>query len=471
MAGDAGAAGASVGSVNGRSPLGAVGAAACCALLATAFLLGLGVLSSNVGTAYASSSPTVRKVQPNAGPGTGGTTVNISGTNFTGATAVKFGSNNATSFTVKSAISIAAKSPAGSGVVDVTVATPGGISSTGSADQFAYLPVVTAVSPISGPVDGGTTVNITGVDFTGAVAVAFGSTAASSFTVNSATSITAVSPAGAVAGNVHVRVTTPEGTSPASPNDTFKYTPTVTSVSPSTGPPAGGTAVTVKGTGFAVGETATQIKFGPRRAASVNCTTTTECVAETPELLPGEYKATVDVLATVNTVASPRTTADQFHYHGLYLLIGRKRLGVGTEVTLRMSLGANEFNACNAFLGARIAANGETTDEIAVKEAHYGSCLPYEWSGVLPDAFTLRVNSDGTASIEGVMGVGRGAGGCVYEGEKMSGGFQPDALLSVGLGGQFGLVAEEEPGEECSETESVSMYVDGDESIEAELVG
>jgi hypothetical protein len=450
-----------------------VGAGAWRALLATALVsLGLGVLSSNIGTAYASSRPTITKVQPNAGPGTGGTTVSISGTNFTGATAVKFGSNDATSFTVKSATSITAKSPAGSGVVDVTVATPGGISTTGSSDQFTYLPAVTVVSPISGPVDGGTTVNITGVDFTGAVAVAFGSTAASSFTVNSATSITAVSPAGAVAGNVHVRVTTPEGTSPTSPNDMFKYTPTITSVSPSTGPPVGGTAVTVSGTGFAVGTTATHIKFGPRRAASVNCTTTTECVAETPELLPGrEYKATVDVLATVNNVASPRTTADQFHYHGLYLLIGRQRLGVGTQVTLRMSLGANQFNACNAFLGARIAANGETTDEIAVKEAHYGGCLPYEWSGVLPDAFTLRINSDGTASIEGVMGVGRGVGGCVYEGEKLSGGFEPNALLTVRLGGQFRLVAEEEPGAECSQTESVTMYVDGDESVEAELVG
>ena len=49
----------------------------------------------------------------------------ITGTNFTGATAVKFGATNAASFTVNSATSITATSPAGSGTVDVTVTTVG----------------------------------------------------------------------------------------------------------------------------------------------------------------------------------------------------------------------------------------------------------------------------------------------------------------------------------------------------------
>ena len=76
------------------------------------------------------------------------------------------------------------------------------------------VPAVTTLSPTSGPVAGGTSVTITGTGFTGATAVKFGSTAATSFTVNSATAITAKAPAG-TGGMVKVTVTTPYGTSPA----------------------------------------------------------------------------------------------------------------------------------------------------------------------------------------------------------------------------------------------------------------
>ena len=69
-----------------------------------------------------------------------------------------------------------------------------------------------AVSPTSGPTTGGTAVTITGTDFTGATAVHFGTAPATSYTVNSSTSITATAPAG-TAGTVDVTVTTPAGTS------------------------------------------------------------------------------------------------------------------------------------------------------------------------------------------------------------------------------------------------------------------
>jgi uncharacterized membrane protein len=64
--------------------------------------------------------------------------VGITGTGFSGATAVKFGASSAKSFTVNSAISITAVSPKGKGTVDITVTTPGGTSATSAADQFTY---------------------------------------------------------------------------------------------------------------------------------------------------------------------------------------------------------------------------------------------------------------------------------------------------------------------------------------------
>ena len=157
--------------------------------------------------------PTVTAVAPNGGSSAGGTAVTITGTNFTGATGVKFGANSATNVTVVSATSITATSPSGpAGIVDVTVTTPSGTSATSAADAFVYssAPAVTAVSPNGGPPAGGTTVLITGFNFTGATAVKFGAAAAASFIVISATAITATSPAGAI-GAVDVTVTTSQG--------------------------------------------------------------------------------------------------------------------------------------------------------------------------------------------------------------------------------------------------------------------
>ncbi len=87
----------------------------------------------------------------------------------------------------------------------------------------AVASAVTGVSPGSGPVPGGTSVTITGSGFTGATAVNFGGTAASSFTVNSDTSITATAPAASAVGPVDVTVTTPSGTSATSGADQYTY--------------------------------------------------------------------------------------------------------------------------------------------------------------------------------------------------------------------------------------------------------
>jgi hypothetical protein len=84
-------------------------------------------------------------------------------------------------------------------------------------------PIVTAVGPGGGTHTGGTTVTITGDNFTGATNVKFGGTPARSFTVLSDTSIRAVSPGGPAGTTVDIRVTTPGGSSPISGADKFTY--------------------------------------------------------------------------------------------------------------------------------------------------------------------------------------------------------------------------------------------------------
>ena len=92
------------------------------------------------------SPPTVTLISPNSGPVTGGTSVTITGTNFScssglGVPEVKFGSATATSFITYSSTSIIATSPAGTGTVHVTVKNSiGAISATSAADQFTYAP-------------------------------------------------------------------------------------------------------------------------------------------------------------------------------------------------------------------------------------------------------------------------------------------------------------------------------------------
>ena len=90
-------------------------------------------------------------------------------------------------------------------------------------NDFVYTlaPIVNSISPTSGPSAGGTVVSITGLQFTGSTAVDFGSVPAASFTVNSANSITATSPAGK--GTVDVTVTNVHGVSPISSADLFTY--------------------------------------------------------------------------------------------------------------------------------------------------------------------------------------------------------------------------------------------------------
>ncbi len=209
--------------------------------------------------------PTITSLSPSSGPSSGGTTVTVKGTDFTGATAVTFGPHEATSFQVVSATQITAVAPAGSGTPNVQVIVPGGSSVLAAGDNFSYLgPTVASLSPSSGPSEGGTTVTITGTGFLGATAVTFGPTEATSFQVVSATQITAVAPAGS--GTPNVQVVGPGGSSALITGDNFSYlVPTITSLSPSSGPSSGGTTVTVKGTDFTG---ATAVTFGPHEATS-----------------------------------------------------------------------------------------------------------------------------------------------------------------------------------------------------------
>jgi tyrosinase len=88
---------------------------------------------------YTAPQPVVTAISPTSGTTAGGDTVTLTGTGFTGATAVAFGPSPAATFTVDSDTQITATSPAGTGTVDITVTTPAGVSPTSPADQFMFM--------------------------------------------------------------------------------------------------------------------------------------------------------------------------------------------------------------------------------------------------------------------------------------------------------------------------------------------
>jgi alpha-tubulin suppressor-like RCC1 family protein len=192
-----------------------------------------------------------------------------------------------------------------------------GIAATSGNDSFAYgpsmpsvaAPVISELSAKQGPASGGAVLTITGSNFTGATAVEFGSTNAASFTVKSATSITAVSPAEPVA-RVNVSVTTPTATTDPRGIDSYLFRPSIARLAPASGPASGGGAVTVTGAGFVPGRTGTSFEFGATKSPSVSCASTSTCVV----VAPAHAAGVTQVVAFVGGVGSAKTNATKFTY-------------------------------------------------------------------------------------------------------------------------------------------------------------
>jgi large repetitive protein len=251
--------------------------------------------------------PVVTGVQPPSGPDIGGTSVDVTGTALHNATAVAFGGSPAV-FSVLSGTDLRVTVPPGTGTVDVTVTTPGGTSATSGADQYQYLPVptVATVAPATGLAAGGGQVTVTGTGFTGFTWVSFGGRTATGVSVSSSTSLTATVPGGS--GTVDVSVLTVGGYSVPSPGDRYTYipVPAVQLVRPADGPVAGGTSVTVDGTGFTG---ASAVEFGTVAVTSFTVVSPDVISATAP---PGT--GTVDVTVVTPGGTSPAVPNDRFHY-------------------------------------------------------------------------------------------------------------------------------------------------------------
>ena len=170
-------------------------------------------------------------------------------------------------------------------------------------------PTVSAISPTSGSANGGTAVTITGTGFLGGATVKLGGSSATGVTVVSSTSITATTPAHS-SGSVNVVVTNSDSQSGTLTNG-YSYNPsnpapTVSKVSPSSGSTAGGSAISITGTGFLAGAT---VKLGGSSATGVTVVSSTSITATTPAHSAGSASIVV-----TNTDGQSGTLTNGYSY-------------------------------------------------------------------------------------------------------------------------------------------------------------
>jgi hypothetical protein len=179
-------------------------------------------------------------------------------------------------------------------------------------------PAVTNVSPRAGSSSGGTKVTITvqGFDPDSTTPVEFGGKPATSVKLVGVQQLQVTSPAHS-AGGIDVRVdapyqdaNTPGGWTPTTASDRFTYCngscvpPTITSISPASGPASGNTVVTIQGTNLDQGETL--VRFGSQTATPCSFSSTQLVVVAPPAVRnqPGPVDVTV---TTINGASRPVT--------------------------------------------------------------------------------------------------------------------------------------------------------------------
>ena len=227
------------------------------------------------------SAPVITSLSSNSGTTAGGVAMMVFGSNLYGGT-VTFGGVSASDLTYAtdgSHISVEGGTPAGTAGTVAVIATVSGVASNDVLYTYITPPIVSSLSPTFGTTAGGTTVTITGSDFTGATSVTFGGINATSFSVTDANHIRCITPAG-TAGTVAV-IATVSGV--ASNNDVLytyiTHLIVIDSISPESGSIKGGTTIIITGTNLSA---VTDVTIGGIAATDLNIVSSTRIICTTP---------------------------------------------------------------------------------------------------------------------------------------------------------------------------------------------
>jgi large repetitive protein len=299
-------------------------------------------------------------IVPASGPPSGGQAAVISGSGLLGTTKVIFGNVQATLGAV-TATSITVTTPSSNppgttGPVSVTIENPNGNVTKTNFYTYTNGPTVSALNPSSIGLNATAQITITGTGFMNAqTSVDFGGVNIPSSAVNflSSTQLIVQAPASATAKIVSVRVTTTNGLSPDTPNDDFTYgtgLPAITSITPVSGPKAGGNTVTVHGLNFIA---VTGVTFGGTAGTSVNVINANQLSVIAPANSAG---GTVSIRVTTSLTTTPDTPNDDYTYSTAPVITAVSPTSAPTgSSTLIDITGANFEGATGVKFGDKVA--------------------------------------------------------------------------------------------------------------------
>ncbi|MHB8874819.1 MAG: IPT/TIG domain-containing protein [Myxococcaceae bacterium] len=364
-------------------------------------------------------------VNPKQGPLRGGNEVVLDGQGFSDDVHVLFGSQSSPSVTLVSSKQLKVQVPRALAAdsVDVTVYNKNGVGSQRRVYRYVEDLGVTEVAPRFGPLAGGTQVVLTGQGFEGASAVKFGALPAASFTVDSDTQLTAVSPPGAIAGAVDLSIDTPRDSVVV--RSAFAYvdgsSTALFALSPRLGPAAGGNTVTLVGQGLDL--PGLTVSFGGA-AVGIVSQSANQVVVTAPAR--GGAARKLSVTASDGTTGTTLTDGYTYRLELVSLAPSRGPSTGGTAATLT---GANLPADALVFVGSLAATvNGAPTETLVQLTTPKGSggapndvrvreAADPENEALLPAAFTFdeplslgRVQPERGAIAGGTLVTVRGAG-------------------------------------------------------------
>ena len=253
--------------------------------------------------------PTLDRISPIAGHTSGGTTINLYGSDFHNTSAVLFGNKSASNITVDEAgekITCNLPSEDADSLKNITITTPGGNSNNNTVNyRYQQQPIITSISPVSGP-QNGRTVTIIGERLYNTNFVKFGGKTATNIMVNeTGTILTCITPNN-TGGNVDIHVNTPGGD--ITNYQIYRYyntMPIVTTITPGVGSILGGTNIVITGTDLS---DVISVKFGTVDcSASVN-----EIGTEISCISPANSEGDVNIIIT--TIDDNFDTSLQYKY-------------------------------------------------------------------------------------------------------------------------------------------------------------
>jgi hypothetical protein len=329
---------------------------------------------------------------------------------------VRFGAGAATEVAILGDGTVTARAPAGppGASVDVELVNPNGADTLARAYRYHAVPAVSTLAPGNGPATGGTTVVLTGRGFTadaaGANTVTFGGRAARSVITVDDTRVRAVAPVGSAGESVDLVLSNANGSARVPLGFRYNSIPTIVALEPPGASAAGGTTVTLRGTGFQRdGAGANSVLFGATAAGALSVLDDQTLTCLAPQATPGSE--VVVSLANKNGTASAPTL---FHYHPLPRIdalvpsfgfsgggewieihgVGWLALGAGPNTVLFASRAATEVAALDdEVLRCRAPAGLPGPVDVEVENANGTALLLdgffYDWAptltGLQPD--------------------------------------------------------------------------------------